>query len=254
MALLFFLFSVAPDVVDRLFADVIPVVVLPEGVPDFQERDVRYQFLATAFLGVLYVGHVLWAYSTTEYITLSASHLLAPTLFAGGAFVRMYQHSSLIGYVEHLFPRPALQATLLLFGVQAITLLIARHRMLRVWRRFRGMDWDLVMKTRRDRSWLTLMLARIQPAFYPPHSFRACPEGIVVEGFTFAMPVAFREIERVYPVGTASLSSPGTYLASSATRLVAVKLYEEDDPFLLSPDNPERFCAYCQDRLNVLAY
>ncbi len=254
MALVFFLFAVAaPGLVDRFFVEEAELLAQPTW-PNLDTLQIRHQFLGGAFIAILYVAHICWAMSTTEHISLSASHLFAPTVFAGGAFLRMMQHSHYIGYADRLFVRPGLQAAVLLVGMQTITFLIARRRMLRVYRRFKGQEWDLVMAPRRDRSWLKLMLARIQPIFYPPHTFRACPQGILIEGYSFAMPIAFEEIETVFPVAVAPLSSPGTYLASSANHLVGIKLYEEETPFYLSPKNPDRFFAYCHDRVSIRAY
>lgn len=254
MTLAFFLFAVgAPGFFDRFFVEEAQLLAQPSW-PNLDTLQIRHQFLGGAFVAILYVAHICWAVSTTEHISLSASHLFAPTVFAGGAFLRMMQHSHYIGYADRLFARPGLQVAILLIGVQAITFLIARRRMLQVWRRFEGQDWDLVVGPHRDGSWLKLMLSRLQPIFYPPHSFRACPEGILIEGYSFAMPISFEEIETVFPVAMAPLSSPGTYLASSANDLVGIKLYEEDAPFYISPQKPDRFFAYCHDRISIRSY
>ena len=81
--------------------------------------------------------------------------------------------------------------------------------------------------------------------------FRACPQGILVEGWFYVMPIPFTSIQAVDPVqGTAFISS-GYCLATTTSSLLRVQITERTEPILISPRDRESFLHYCHQRLAV---
>jgi len=226
----------------------------PEAYRPLNELAVRQSFLGGAFVLLLYVAHLYWASSTTEFITVSASHLLAPTLFCVTAYLRISHHNLEEGLTQTFFNGVAWEFCLVLASIQGLTWVLARNRMNRCLKHFEGERWEISEKSRADLSHLKLILARIQPLFYPPRRFRASREGILIEGFSYVAPIPFSEIERVFMAVKPQLPSPGTYLARTSHDLVGLKLFEEADPIFISPEEPVAFHNYCVDRVTVLSY
>ncbi len=228
--------------------------ISPTAYRPLNELEVRQSFLGGSFVMLLYIAHLFWAFSTTEFISVSASHLLAPTMFGSAAYIRMAQHNFHEGLTGAFFNGSAFELALVVALIQLTTWGMARNRMRVYMKRFKGERWEVVQASRVNRSYLRLVLSRIEPLFYPPRRFRAGQDGILVEGYSYLMPIPFCEVERVFPVVQSQLSSPGTYLALAADDLIGLKLFEEMDPIFISPEHPAEFFNYCEDRLEILSY
>ena len=135
------------------------------------ELQVRQSFLGAAFVMLLYVAHLFWASSATEFVTVSASHLLAPTLFGIAGYVRMSEHNFQEGLTSAFFNGHLWEVLLVAGGIQALTWLLARNRMRVYLRKFEGELWEIEANARADRSYLKLLAARIQPLFLSAASF-----------------------------------------------------------------------------------
>ncbi len=205
-------------------------------------------YLWALVIGGMYFLHVVWASLTLEYVSTPFIHLLSPTLFAGVGYFRVYGFGSRYGICT--LGTGSLEGFLgWIAGVQAAVLVVAWVRKRRHLRRFRGISWDISLPPHFDRTYLAELIFKIHPLFYPPRVYRACGEGILIEGWTYIMPLPFFEIEGIVRADRGDFVSSAFYAATSMRALLRIRLYDNPRPVFISPSHPNLFFRYCQQLL-----
>lgn len=194
-------------------------------------------------IAVLSVMYLAVAGATTDLITPPFLHLLSPTIFATLAYFRTYVTLKDTNQQTLLSGSP-LQYALVIVSVLLLSMVLARIQMARYLLRFRGIKWDIVCRSEYDRSYLQL-IAQFRPLIYPPRMIRACPEGILIEGWFYLMPVPFDMFQSMTAIPGIMHAANGRYLASTVHSLVRVELSDSTRPLFISPCNRAEFISYC---------
>ena len=175
--------------------------------------------------------------------SLPVIHLVSPLVFAGLAYYRILVVSSDLN--QPMFVNGHLGQMLLgIVVVIVATLLVAKLRMARLMHRFRDTAWEMECGSEYDRSYFEL-IAQFRPLLYPPRRYRLCDEGILVEGWIYAVVIPFSNIQSINPVKAMGFSSAGHYYASNTSSLVRLELLDSDDPLFISPYGRDEFLHYC---------
>lgn len=213
----------------------------PEIKTDVWFEEMKGFFWALVIV-IAYFGHIILASTSYNYVSTPISHLLAPLIFVAILYYRLIQGRIIgsgiwtpVGWF---------------FGVLIITLLVARIRMARHMLNFRHVDWEINDPTQMDATFFEL-LPTFRPLFYFPHIFRACAEGIIIEGWFYILPIAFDMVEGMSVVEEPSMSSQGHFFATSNRQMVEINLYEDATPIYISPKDPETFVTYCSQYLGT---
>lgn len=206
-------------------------------------QDFTQFFWAVAIVG-LYVAHLTTASASSDFISTPFTHLFSPLLFSMITYYRLFKLGQSIQVVTG---KPG-EIAIWVVGVLTITFLVARLRMRRHLLAFRDVDWDITTPTLFDSTYFEL-LAYFRPLVYPPRTYRACSDGILIEGWLYVMPIPFDVINNVDPVRRAHLMSSGYYLATSSKSLVRILLAEHSEPLFISPLDREQFILYCDEKL-----
>lgn len=211
--------------------------------------DAGYGYLWTLLLLGLYFMHLVVAFLTLDFVSTPFTHIVAPTLFALATYGRLFSFFE----ASRLTPRwvygtPREVATWLAC-VWVITYALAKLRKARHMARFRDIVWDISVPARYDRTFVAELLFKFQPLFYMPRQYRACGEGILVEGWTYVMPIPFYEIVGIAPAVRGDLVGSAFFAASSLRSLLRVQLYGRPEPVFISPEHPNLFFRYCQQLL-----
>ncbi len=211
-------------------------------------EDQKSFFWAVAILG-LYVVHLLMAYSAIDMISTSFTHLFSPLVFSMITYFRLMGLEDQ-GVSAQIVSGKPLEILFWVLGVLVITLLVARIRMARHMLRFKSMEWDIVSPSRFDGSYLSDLMVTLRPLIYPPRAFRACEEGILIEGWLYILPLSFQAIQSVEGVKRANYTSSAQFYATSSKSLVRVQLTESKTPLYISPADRDQFISYCNRRLS----
>ena len=198
-----------------------------------------------AMLSVLaYVGHLLMSRVALRDVSTPFHLMVSPLLFAllgffnyRSAFIRVH------GMANWEFP---LQGFLFLIGgIMAMSLLLARVRMMRVMLPFRDMRWQLDVAPQKGRieKMVELML-RVHPLIYPPVRYRANASGIEIEGLFYVTLVSYREMRSISLHGRGDMFSSGVFLTHTMENLVRIHLKTRKEPIVIGPKNPEVFVEF----------
>lgn len=182
-----------------------------------------------------YIGHLVLASGSYDFVSTPVSHLFAPLAFAGLFYYRLLR----LDVVDPDWKVISFWG----LGIIGMTALVARIRMARHMLRFRHVDWEINESTKIDASFFEL-LPTFRPLFYFPHKYRACKEGILIEGWFYIMPIAYNLIETIEVIEEPSMSSQGRFLATSNKNTVEIRLYEDPVPIYISPQDPETLVTY----------
>ncbi|HIE11761.1 MAG TPA: hypothetical protein EYP62_09115 [Kiritimatiellae bacterium] len=235
-----------------MFVPPIVAAVLWEGSASVVGRLVAGWIVADSYIWMLcllglYFGYVIWASLTLDYVSTPFVHLVAPLLFS----IIMSGRIFLTNVIAPIVRGGVVAAYFSTFplGVLVITLIIAVLRKRRHLALFDDVEWDISARPRVDMTFFEELVSKIQPLFYFPRMYHACGEGILIEGWTYIMPLPFFEMESINLAERGELITSGFYTAGSVKGLLRIKLYDRQDPVLISPVHPNLFMRYCEQLL-----
>ncbi|MGD9873056.1 MAG: hypothetical protein AB7T27_02180 [Kiritimatiellia bacterium] len=205
-------------------------------------------FWGIGILG-LYLVHLYLANESNDRISTSVTHFLAPVAFAMITYYRLF---SLKESTLDVVSGSPFEIAKWAVGVFAITLLLARLRMAGQMRKFADVQWDLDTNAQYDASYFQIMMF-MYPLLYPPRCYHVCPQGLLIEGWFYIMPIPFdviRSVEVINYSGTGS--SGGLFLASSGKKLVRFQTNDDPKPVYISPADRDGFVKYCTQHIGRL--
>ncbi len=203
-------------------------------------------FWAVAIVGI-YVVHLIIASASIEMISTPFIHLFSPLIFSMITYFRL--HSIGGGTSGQIVSGTPQEAALWALGVLVITFLVARIRMARHMLRFKDVDWDVSTKALMDGTYLKDLIVTVKPLIYPPRMYRACSEGVLIEGWFYVLPIPFAAIQSVEGIKRIGLAASGEYFATSTKSLVRIQLVEQKTPMYISPADREQFMTYCNQHM-----
>lgn len=206
--------------------------------------NMQFGFLWAVAIVALYIMHLTFSFLELERVTASPLHLLSPCAFAVLAYNRIDNIPNLQNTALSSVDGSISQILVLVAVVGLLTSILARLRKYRYLLDFDDVQWDVTSRSVYDASYLGLMML-IRPLLYAPRQFRACSEGILIEGWFYAAPIAFNDVRAIATLNSASTNSTGYYYASSAKNLVRMELHDSLKPTFISPKDREDFVRYC---------
>jgi hypothetical protein len=207
-------------------------------------QDFTHFFWAVAILG-LYIVHLSTAGASSDWISTPFTHLFSPLVFSMITYYRLYKLGGASDRAIQIVTGNPVEILMWVAGILLITFFVARIRMSRHLLNFRNIDWEITTPTVFDKTYVEL-LAYFRPLVYPPRCYRACEEGILVEGWLYVMPIPFEVINACDLVKRVQLLSSGNYLATSTRSLMRLQLAEHRDPLFISPKDRQAFLDYCE--------
>jgi len=210
--------------------------------------DQRSFFWAVIIIG-LYIGHLIIAGASVEMISTPFIYLFTPLVFSMITYYRLYMLSFQKNAANIVSGNP-LEIAVWALAVIFITLLVTRIRMSRHLLRFKGITWELVSKSKIDGTFFSELALTIRPLLYPPRFYKACSEGILIEGWLYILPVPFHAIQSVDSVKRMGFMTSGKYLATSTRSMVRIQLTETTTPLYISPSDRDAFLQYCNSHLS----
>ncbi|OGV43111.1 MAG: hypothetical protein A2X46_11820 [Lentisphaerae bacterium GWF2_57_35] len=204
-------------------------------------------FWALAVIGI-YVAHLIIAGASSDYISTPFTYLFSPLTFAMITYYRLFQISRASSTETRIISGSPMEIAGWIAGVLIITFLVARIRMARHMLNFRSLDWEISSPVKFDNTYFEL-IAHFQPLVYPPRMYRACKEGILIEGWFYAMPLSFDHIQGVDAAHGSSVTSSGYYLATSSKSLMRIRVVDKTVPILISPRDFAPFLHYCEHQV-----
>lgn len=202
---------------------------------------------AVAVTGV-YFMHLTLASGRNTFNTTPGYYLVAPLAFAALAYFRLYQQAGAYNLANPLVSGSFLEISLWLVGTAFATVLLGRMRMLRHRIRFRNTAWDISTPTRVDETYYKALAWLVFPLVYPPRRYRACPDGLLIEGWLYLCPLPFTVIEEVDHVAEFNPIMKAEIYASSARNMIQIDLTDQPEPILISPRDHDGLLAYCRAR------
>lgn len=137
----------------------------------------------------------------------------------------------------------------LVFWLVLAALLVALLVVFRAWREHRRwgkLKWDLVSPSARDGSRRQLA-ANFYPLVYPPHAYRICPDGLLILGWHYVMPIPLSAIESVRLERRANrhaLLTNSAFLATSTKNILRLGIKGIRKPVFISPKKSSAFLLY----------
>jgi hypothetical protein len=199
----------------------------------------------------LYLAHVVMGWSSINFVSTPFTHLLAPVLFSGITYYRLFKLTETTGVANPIVHGNPVEMLMWGVGVVVITVLVARIRMARHMLNFRDVTWEVNTPTVFDSSYPELML-QLQPLIYPPRIYRASGEGLMVEGWLYVMPIPYSTIHSIDAINKPGFLSNGYYLATSTRNLVRIQLAESAEPVFISPVDRDVLLRYCRQHVVAL--
>lgn len=207
-------------------------------------QDLEGFFWAVVIVG-LYLAHLAMASASIDYMSTPFTHLFSPLVFSSISYYRLFEITRGSTLNTNIVSGSFLEVLLWLFGVLVITFLLARIRMARLMLGFRNVDWDVSSPTLVDKSYIGLLL-HIRPLIYFPRVCRACDQGILIEGWFYAMPIPFDSIQSMDPIHESTFVLSGYCLATSTNAMLRIQVTEKSEPILISPKHSDTFARYCK--------
>lgn len=212
-------------------------------------RDMQEFIWAVIIVGI-YLAHLVTASASIDYMSTPFTHLFSPLVFSMITYYRLANLAQSAPSATAIVSGAPVEIVLWVLGVLVITFMVARLRMARYMLNFKNVDWDISTPTVFDKSFWSLAMY-LRPLIYPPRIYRACPRGILIEGWVYAMPIPFETIHSVDAVQGAAFLSSSYCLATSAKSLVRLQISEKAEPLLISPRDRAEFVRYCEQRLST---
>ena len=214
------------------------------------------------FAHFIHMHDVLWAIALLGLFTavIAASrrgadmlstpfiHLVAPLFFSFVAYYRLYEVPQASGARISIVSPNSGHIVAWAVGIIVIIALLTRLRTARYALIFREITWDITTPARRDGSILKLA-PRVLPLIYEPRTYRACDDGIAVEGWFYIMVLPFNLVQSISETLQPERLPPGQYFACSVNRLIRIQLSSWPHPFFIAPRDHEEFFAYCNQRI-----
>ena len=210
-------------------------------------EDLEGFFWALVIVG-LYLAHLAMGGASIDFMSTPFTHLFAPLVFSLITYYRLLMVNRDGPLDASIVTGSPVELIIWIAGVLVITYLVARIRMARLMLSFRDVNWQVSTPSLFDKSYSELVL-QIRPRLYPPRVLRACEDGILVEGWFYAMPIPFDTLNAIDAVQGAGLASQGYCLATSVRSLVRIQTAERAEPILVSPRDRNTFVRYCQQQL-----
>jgi len=211
-------------------------------------QDMQSFIWAVVIVG-MYLAHLVIASSGIDYMSTPFTHLFSPLVFSMITYYRLFVMGKAAPATALVSGSPV-EIILWILGVLVITFMVARIRMARYLLKFKHVEWELTTPTLFDKTFWELALY-VRPLIYTPRLYRACPSGILIEGWTYAMPIPFERVHSVDAVQGAGFLSSGYCLATSVKSLVRLQISEKAEPILISPKGRAEFVRYCEQRLGT---
>lgn len=231
----------------------IPVTLIEQARGTTPQAGTDYTNVIGMLWGVsilgLYLMHITIGSSTITFNTTPAYYLVAPILFGGLAYYRIHQQQAVYKLSEPLVSAAPGSILLAFIAILLSTCLLARMRVLRYRLRFKHIDWDMILATRRDATFFTKLAAQLRPLLYPPRRYFLSAQGLLIEGWLFIRAVPITIVEDVEHVEIFNPLQQAEIYAASANDLVQLNISEQVQPILLSPIHPEQMLKYCRERL-----
>ncbi len=210
-------------------------------------EDLEGFFWALIIVG-LYLAHLAMGGASIDFMSTPFTHLFAPLVFSLITYYRLLNISG-DGFSDRgVVGNAPYELFFWVSGVLIITYLVARIRMARLMLSFRDVEWGVSTPSLFDKTY-SEMIVQIRPLIYPPRMLRACEDGILVEGWFYAMPIPFDTLNAIDVVQGAGFASQGYCLATSSRSLVRIQTAERAEPILVSPRDRNTFVRYCQQQL-----
>lgn len=205
----------------------------------------QFGFLWAVAIVAVYIMHLTFSFIEMDRVTASPVHLLSPCVFAVLAYYRVDHIPNLHNTSLSSIDGSLSQVLALIVVVGLVTSILARLRKYRYLLEFDDVQWEITTPAVYDASYFSMMLV-IRPLLYAPRQYRACSDGILIEGWFYASPISFSDMRAIAILKTASTtSSGGLYYASSSKNLVRMELYDSLKQTYISPKNREEFVRYC---------
>jgi hypothetical protein len=198
----------------------------------------------------LYLAHLGMAATSLDFMSTPFTHFSAPLVFSLIAYYRLFTLGRGAPLSTQIVTGAPVEVVCWILGVLVITFLVARLRMARLMLRYHGVDWEFSTPAVFDRTYFE-SIAHFHALVYPPRVFRACPEGFLVEGWFYAMPVPFSSVVSIDRVKAGSLASSGYSLATSLNSMVRITVAEMPQPMFISPKDVDGFVAYCVPQIGA---
>lgn len=223
----------------------VPYVYFSEVAGDMATRALyeQHHVLWSIGIAVLFIMHLAIGGATLEMISTPVLHLISPTAFALIAYYRSHTIFVQANKQTWMDGHP-LQYILVGLTAIALTMIIARIRTIRFLHRFRDVQWDIEQKAPYDASYWKL-ITEFEPLVYPPRWYRACNEGILIEGWFYVMAIPFEMFQSLTPAAGMRHATNGRYLASTTRNMIRIELLDNAEPLYISPANRQEFLAYC---------
>jgi hypothetical protein len=226
------------------------ILEIPANQPGFRQAfeiwNTGYGYVWTLLIAGIYFMHWISNYLVIEYITTPFSQLFSPLLFAALAYGRLYTFYRNLPASTRLISGTPLEAATWFFVVMAASLLIARYRTLKHLKQFCDTHWDISLPPAPSRGqWLGL-LWRVHPLFYRPRCYHAGSHGILIEGWTYLLPIHYSGIEAFTPIVHENPVMAGFFTATSTQNLIRIQLFNRTVPIYISPQHPNLLWRYCQ--------
>ncbi len=205
-------------------------------------------FWGVAIIGI-YVVHIALASMSIDMISTSFMHLVSPLIFSMITYYRLWSVQVSAGTAAHIVSGEPLEIALWVAIVIVLTMLVARIRVARHLLNFKQVDWDIVTPTKFVFRRYLELLPTVTPIIYPPRLYRACPDGIIIEGWLYVMPIPYRSIASIEPVTRSRLTTSAHQFATTTRDLVRLQLTDQTTPVYISPKDRDVFVDYCKERI-----
>lgn len=209
-----------------------------------QQKDFTWFLTITPFYGL----HLIIGWRASRYFSTPLVHVLTPTIMGMVMYYRLLTQPILPGAERILISGSPLEAVTLFLIFVALTLVVARLRLARYMLNFRGIDWDLTTPARIDHSFWRLV-PQLTPVIYPPRVYHVFSEGVVVEGWLYALAIPFDTLETVKMRRIHERIASDLVLATSEQHMVEFKLKDSQTHILLSPTDYQEFSRYALQRV-----
>lgn len=214
-------------------------------------EDLQGFFWAIILVG-LYLAHLAMGAASIDFMSTPFTHLFAPLIFSIITYARLYNLNVGVGPGSYIVRGALWEVIAWIGGVAIITYLVARMRMARLMLAFRDVEWKISTASLKDATYWQLIF-QLRPLIYPPRWLRACEDGVLIEGWFYAMPLAFDNIHAVDAVQGAAMYTRGYCLATSMNSMVRIQVADRTEPILISPKDRTAFVRYCQEQLAMRA-
>ncbi len=213
--------------------------------PARKQLATQMNFLGTVAIIGVYVLHIMLAATGINRVTVSPVHFLSPLVMALIAHYRI-AHSVTADTPAAGVQWVAWQIALVIFVSSVITLLLMMVRRHQYMKRFAGTSWlHEAPAAYAVRDYLRLIW-QWRPLLYPPRKYRACAEGLIIEGAHYAMAFGFSDVQSMALVHGSAVLSSGQFYAGSSREMIRIGLYDSTATLWIAPANAGAFLHACQ--------